>query len=43
LINKTLLGLSNTNELYSIVQRIREKIGRNYIKTIKGIGYKFEI
>ena len=43
LINKTLLGLSNTNELYSLVQRIREKIGRNYIKTIKGIGYKFEI
>ena len=43
LINNTLLGLSNTNELYSLVQRIREKIGRNYIKTIKGIGYKFEI
>ncbi len=24
------------------VRRLREKIGQNYIKTVKGIGYKFE-
>ena len=25
------------------IRKIREKIGGNYIKTIKGLGYKFEI
>jgi two-component system alkaline phosphatase synthesis response regulator PhoP len=24
------------------IRKIREKIGEDYIKTIKGIGYKFE-
>jgi two-component system alkaline phosphatase synthesis response regulator PhoP len=24
------------------VRKLREKIGDNYIKTVKGIGYKFE-
>ena len=25
------------------IRKIREKIGDNYIKTIKGVGYKFNI
>ena len=25
------------------VRKIREKIGSHYIKTIKGVGYKFDI
>jgi two-component system alkaline phosphatase synthesis response regulator PhoP len=24
------------------VRRLREKIGENYIKTVRGVGYKFE-
>ena len=45
LINNTLLGLSNTNELYSLVQRIREKIEKDprepkRLITVRGVGYK---
>ena len=25
------------------VRKLREKIGEDYIKTIKGVGYKFEV
>ena len=25
------------------IRKIREKIGENYIKTVKGVGYKFDI
>ena len=25
------------------VRKLREKIGENFIKTIKGVGYKFEV
>jgi two-component system alkaline phosphatase synthesis response regulator PhoP len=25
------------------IRKLREKIGENYIKTIKGVGYKFDI
>ena len=25
------------------IRKIREKIGNNHIKTVKGIGYKFDI
>jgi DNA-binding response OmpR family regulator len=24
------------------IRRVREKIGENYIKTVKGVGYKFD-
>jgi two-component system alkaline phosphatase synthesis response regulator PhoP len=25
------------------IRKLREKLGENYIKTIKGVGYKFDI
>ena len=25
------------------VRKLREKLGRNYIETVKGIGYKFKL
>ena len=25
------------------IRKLREKIGQNFIKTIKGVGYKFEV
>lgn len=25
------------------IRKLREKIGENFIKTIKGVGYKFEV
>jgi two-component system alkaline phosphatase synthesis response regulator PhoP len=25
------------------IRKVREKIGENYITTVKGVGYKFEI